>query len=251
MSESQYTPGRFVWRELTTTDVEASRRFYGELLNWKIEKTAMPGMDYFVVHAGDRQVGGMMQMNVPNVPPHWKSYVSVTDVNASVAAAKANGGTVVHGPDDVPGVGTMAMISDPQGAVFSVFKDAKGDAAPATPKLGEFCWEQLNTSDIPAAKAFYTAVAGWTATSFNGMDTFNAGEGPNSGVASFMAPPPGVPSHWLTFAVVDNLGAANDRAARLGGAVMMANIDVPTIGAFSVIRDNVGAHVCLFQPAPR
>ncbi len=250
MSESKYTPGRFVWRELITNDIEASRRFYGELLNWKIDKAnGVPGMDYWEISAGGRKVGGMFQMSQAGVPNFWGSYVSVADVDAAANAAKANGGAVLNGPMEIPNVGRFATLRDPQGAVLNVFKDAKGDQPQGMPKEGEFCWEALNTSDTAAAKSFYTKVVGWQVAPFGpGMEVFATGPGPQDSAASFHQAPPGVPPHWLTHVVVPVLADANARATRLGAKVMMDRIEVPTVGAFSVIQDNVGAIIALFTP---
>lgn len=249
MSESTYSYGRFVWRELCTTDLEAARRFYGELAGWDLRRSDMPDMEYWLAHAGERQVAGFMSL--PRVPPHWNSYVSVPDVDAAVKAATEAGGVVVHGPRDIEGVGRLATLHDPQGAVFSVFHSASGDSPTMDrPKRGEFCWEQLNAADLEGAKAFYAKVAGWQVSSFQGMDTFGVGDGPSNSVASLMAAPPGQPPHWLTFFVVDKVADANARAARLGATVLMERIEVPQVGSFSVLRDPAGAVVCPYEPLP-
>ncbi len=251
MSDKTYTHGMFVWRELITTDLEASRRFYGELLGWKIAKAAtVPGMDYWEASAGDRTVAGMFQMNNPEMPANWGSYLSVPDVDAAAKAATASGGAVLNGPMEIPNVGRMATLRDPQGAIFSVFTSARGDSPLAElPHLGEFCWEQLNTSDVAGAKAFYPAVTGWKVLNgAGGMEVFGPHEGPRGMAASYMTTPPGVPSHWLTYVLAGKLTDANARATRLGARVLMERIEVPTIGAFSVIQDNVGAYLALFEP---
>ncbi len=249
MSESKYTPGRFVWRELTTPDVAASRAFYSELLGWKITKaSAVPGMDYWECAAGDRTVAGMFEMKMEGMPPFWGGYVSVPSVDSAVDAVKQGGGGVLHGPMDIPNVGRVATVRDPQGAVFNVFTDARGDTVrTGLPSLGEFCWEQLNTVDVAGAKAFYPAVTGWQVYPFGAMEVFGVSPDMQGGVASFMATPPGVPSHWLTYVLAGPLTDANARAKRLGAKVMMERIDVPTVGAFSVIQDPQGAIIALFE----
>lgn len=250
MSESKYNFGRFVWRELYTSDLEASRRFYGELAGWRFRKSNMPDMEYWLVDVGDREVAGLFQPK--GVPPHWNCYVSVPDVDAATATASAEGGKVMNGPMSIPGVGRMATLSDPQGAVFSVFKAETGDNLPLRPPLaGEFCWDSLGTTDLAAAKKFYARVAGWESRSFNGMETFALPgvEGMMGSTASAMTAPPGVPAHWLAYIAVPSLADANARVARLGGKLMMENIAVPTIGTFSVVSDNVGATVAFFESA--
>jgi predicted enzyme related to lactoylglutathione lyase len=118
------TPGAFSWNELMTSDPEAALAFYTALLGWGTQKMPMPGGDYHVVKVGDVSVGGVMaipaEAKAGGMPPNWGSYVTVADVDATARKAVELGGRVVHGPQDIPGVGRMAVIVDPQGAAFNV-----------------------------------------------------------------------------------------------------------------------------------
>lgn len=252
MTDTPYRHGQFVWRELMTPDTSASLRFYGEVLGWKSDAVKMPdGTEYNMLKAGETPVGGCMKLDMPNVPPHWIMSVSVADVDATAATAKQAGGVVHVAPMDAGGMGRYAVIADPQGAVLSLWRSNGGDgpprAADTRPGVGEFCWEQLNTNDPKAAGSFYAKVLGWSETPFGGgggMDVFKAGE---AQVASRMQTPPGVPAHWLTYVVVDALQAANARVTKNGGKVMVEKIEIPTVGSISVIQDNVGATLGLFE----
>lgn len=248
MSDTNHTAGRFVWRELYTSDMEAAKRFYGEVAGWRFRDAKMPGMTYWLIDAGEVEVGGMF--NPPGVPSFWNCYVSVDDVDAATRAAAENGAKVLNGPMDVPSVGRMSTITDPQGAVVSLFRSANSQPPKqGRPSAGEFCWEQLNTTDVEGAKAFYTKVVGWSVGSFEGMATFNWSDGPMCSSASVMTAPPGVPAHWVTNIAVPELARANERVKRMGGAVLMDRVEIPKVGAISVVRDNVGATVCLYEPA--
>ena len=118
------TPGAFSWNELMTSDPESALRFYTALLGWTVQKMSMPGMDYHVLKVGDTSVGGVMALpaeaKAGGMPPCWGSYVTVADVDAIARRAAELGGKVVHGPVDIPGVGRMAVIVDPQGAAINV-----------------------------------------------------------------------------------------------------------------------------------
>jgi hypothetical protein len=122
--DAYQTHGAFSWNELMTTDPDAALAFYAALLGWTTQTMAMPGGNYHVVKAGDTSVGGVMAMpaeaKAGGMPPSWGSYVTVADVDATVRRAAELGGKVVHGPHDIPGVGRMAVIVDPQGAALSV-----------------------------------------------------------------------------------------------------------------------------------
>lgn len=114
--------GAFSWCELMTTDVAAAKTFYGELLGWELEDMPMPDGNYTVIKAGGEAMAGMMAMPPPaqDQPPHWGVYVTVPDVDATVAQAQALGGKVLLPPTDIPKVGRFSVLQDPQGAVLSV-----------------------------------------------------------------------------------------------------------------------------------
>ena len=252
MTEPKWTPGHVVWRELMTTDVEATRAFYGELLGWTFSDMPMPGGHgtYTIVQAGERGVAGVMK-NPPDAkfPPYWGSYVSVVDVDASCEAAKKLGGQVMWGPVDMEGVGRMATLMDADGAVISVMRSEKGDEGPGGPPgLGTFCWESLNTANVDKAKTFYGAVCGWkTATGpVPGMTVFAAQD--DTTVVDVSPTQDGVPPCFVTYVVVQSRDAARDKAAKLGAKVLMGDIAVPGVGLIAMVADPTGAVIGLFQP---
>ncbi|HEY5915410.1 MAG TPA: VOC family protein [Verrucomicrobiae bacterium] len=125
------------------------------------------------------------------------------------------------------------------------------------PKIGEFSWNELTTTDAPAAEAFYTELFGWKAEPFNpaGM----ASDGPpyivfktapkGLGVGGMMAcPTPGTPAQWHAYVIVKNVDATLAQAARLGAKVLMPAMDVPEVGRVAMIRDPQGAAIGLHQP---
>lgn len=244
-----YRHGQFVWRELMSTDVEASIRFYSETFGWKTETMKMPdGMDYTMVKAGEAPTGGIMKHPMPGVPAYWSGSVSVDDVDAAAGRASAAGGKVIVPPMDAGGMGRYAGFMDPQGAVVNAWKSNDGDGPGVErPGAGQFCWEQLNTTAPEEALAFYSKVFGWTNKPFGGggdMKVFEAGA---AQVGSVMQNPPGVPAHWLSYVVVDKLTSAYERVKKQGGKVMVERIDIPTVGSIGVIQDNVGAMIGMFE----
>jgi len=135
---AQPAQGGFSWHELATTDVAAALRFYGQLFGW----TKGPGHDmgamgvYQIFQHGGGQVGGMCNVQGPSTAPSWLSYVYVSDASRAVAAAKAGGGRLLHGPMEVPGGSWIAMMMDPQGGAFAVQEAprAASQKPAATPK---------------------------------------------------------------------------------------------------------------------
>ena len=244
---SKTAEGTFIWREIMTPDVAASKRFYGEVFGWKFEDMPMDGFTYTMIKNGETGVGGMASLDMmPGAPPHWIGTVCVADVDASAKLAVEAGGQVMMPPGDIPGYGRFAVIADPQGAALTVMHPSS-DEGPreGMPGLGDFCWEHLNTADMAGSKAFFGRLFGWEASSSPaGMDVFSIH---GKQVVSVTPAPEGAPTHWLTYVVVDQLASARARVVASGGKVMMEEHAVPTIGSFSVVTDNVGATICLFQ----
>ncbi|MDB5096381.1 MAG: Glyoxalase/bleomycin resistance protein/dioxygenase [Cyanobacteria bacterium RYN_339] len=239
-----YTPGAFVWHECYTKDIASSKKFYEELFGWRIEKSPMPDMDYYLVYVGDKQVAGMFQPE--HVMNYWQGYVSVTDVDAAAKAAGANGAKVMMEPTDIPHIGRFSAIQDPQGAVFSLYKSANGDPdGEAMPAPGEPCWDSLNTSDVSAAAAFYQKVVGWTFEANEGGGVFKAGDLMEASVDEAQG---GTPPSWLMHVFVKDLAEARAKAEKLGAKTLMAEIDTGEWGKFGVIQDPNGAVLSLFQP---
>ncbi len=128
--------GGFSWHELATTDVAAAVRFYGTLFGW----TKGRGHDmgalgvYQIFEHGGQQVGGMANVQGPSTAPSWLSYVHVADSGKAVAAAKAAGGRLLHGPMEVPGGSWIALMMDPQGGAFAVQEAPRTGQKPAAAK---------------------------------------------------------------------------------------------------------------------
>ncbi len=118
---SMAQPGRVSWNELVTTNAAAAKKFYTGLFGWKTEKS---GGDYTLFKQGRAMVGGMMKCPPSGAPAHWLAYVTVSNVDASAAKARKMGGKVVAPPFDVPEVGRIAVVLDPQGAAIGLFKPA-------------------------------------------------------------------------------------------------------------------------------
>jgi uncharacterized protein len=119
------THGAFSWSELMTSDPAAAGKFYGSLFGWKIETSDMGSGPYHVVKVGDTSVGGIMGKppGVPaEMPSMWGCYVTVSQLDETLAAVERLGGAILMPPMDIKGVGRMAVIRDPQGAALSVIQ---------------------------------------------------------------------------------------------------------------------------------
>jgi predicted enzyme related to lactoylglutathione lyase len=257
MSERKPLPGKFVWFELVTSDARKAQAFYAEVLGWKVHQWPMGAQSYEMILTGDTpdtMIGGYASPRTAGERARWISTVSVENVDAGAAAATANGGKVVDQPQDVPGVGRMARIVDPQGAELSVLKSATGDKPDGAASAGQFFWNELHTSDAAGAVAFYQKVVGFSARPVEMVpgDTYHilSRDGVDRGGASdhLMA---GVSPHWLPYVYVDDVDATLTRATRQGARLPMKAEEIPGIGRFGVLEDPAGAILAVMKPIPR
>ena len=124
MDSSPRLQGIPVWHEIITADAERARRFYTELLGWREQPWPMGAAGVYLMFAvGERPVCGVDDKSaVPGEPSRWVTHFSVADVDATVAATAAAGGHTLAEPSDVPEVGRFAVLDDPQGAMFALYK---------------------------------------------------------------------------------------------------------------------------------
>lgn len=242
--------GKFVWRELMTTDVDAAMRYYGEVAGWKFNPVEMsPGFVYTLVMAGEREVGGMMKIpEGESFPAHWASMVVVADADAATERARSKGAKILAGPMTAEGIGRWSVVMDAQGAVFTLYCPAtEGKDIPEL-SPGDFCWEHLATTDPESAKNFYTHVTGWSVGQRHGEDFFKvSGDSDHAHIASVAKAPENTTAQWLTFVFTDDLDAVNTRVKRYGGEVIVSRVEVPQSGFYSLTRDPQGAAVCFYE----
>ena len=233
-----------------TTDVERGKTFYGQLFGWKFEQVGEQGA--WRIRSYDRTLG-MIWPRTPGDtdPPCWMAYVSVPDVDAAAKVATENGGKVVHGPTEFPGVGRFAAVLDSDGAMFLPFKASEGDQELRAPKTLEFCWETLVTKDEARAKEFYAKVCGWQPMAFGPSTTVFSVDGTAHTQVADIQKAATLPPMWLSYVSVKNVETTRANVEKFGGKVNVPLIDVPTVGRISLVSDPLGAQFGLFQPTPR
>jgi uncharacterized protein len=251
MSErTEYAPGTPSWTDLATPDLAASQQFYGALFGWDFESqdTGSPENPYVMARQRGKDIAGMMtlspDMQAGGMPPVWSTYVTVTDVEASTAKAKELGGAVLSGPMDVMDAGRMSVLADPPGAVFCIWEPKASIGAQLVNEPFSMSWNELVSTDLDAAKAFYAGLFGWngqTQEMEGGMQytVWLLGEG---GVGGAMDPPmPGMPSFWGVYFAVEDCDATVAKAKELGASVVSGPMDIPEIGRFATMSDPQGA----------
>jgi predicted enzyme related to lactoylglutathione lyase len=248
-------PSGFIWYELLTNDVDAAARFYGDVVGWGSRDSGTPGMDYRMWSIDGEMIGGLMAIPAPakGMPPMWAGYLNVEDVDASVARIKAAGGATMMPPTDIPGVGRIAMVADPQGASFYVMTPiGEGMSTSFAPgRRGHAQWNELHTTDWEAALAFYAREFGWSKSSIFDMGAMgsylllNNGGAPIGGMFNSPAPKP----MWLPYFNVEGVDAAKARVEAAGGKIDIGPVQVPDQTWIIQGRDPQGAIFALVSGA--
>jgi uncharacterized protein len=254
------TRGLFVWHDLLTSDLEAAKRFYGEVAGWKATK--WPEGDYQLFNLGSEQVAGLMPLpeasRKAGVSAFWMGHVATDDVDATAKKANALGGVVHTPPQDIPTVGRFAVLMDPQGAMFAVFKPIGAQAPPSRQGPGRFSWAELNTTDGQQSWKFYSELFGWKKTSSMDMgeglgEYFKFGQDPQTSIGgmSNAATMMNTPPHWLHYVNVPNADEMAQRIPKLGGKVLNGPMDIPGGDRIAQCIDSQGALFAIFSPGKK
>jgi hypothetical protein len=253
-------PGSFCWVELATTDQNAAKAFYASLFGWAASDFPMgPGDFYTMFKLEDRDVAAGYTMRKDEqqlgVPPHWNLYIAVENADAAAARASELGGKVLAPPFDVFDAGRMVVIQDPTGAIFHAWQPLRHRGIGISNVHGAFCWADLNTGDVAAARAFYSGLLGWKIEPGekdpSGYLHISNGEHMIGGVPSAEQVPPNTPPHWLLYFEVADCDASTAKATELGARALMPPMSLEGVGRFAVIADPQGAVFALFTPARR
>jgi predicted enzyme related to lactoylglutathione lyase len=243
--------GKFVWYDLITDDAEVARRFYGGLFGWTFETTEGPlGDEYVLVRDDGVYIGGIVTRADPSDGTEfsrWFPYVSVADVDASADRARSAGGQVVVAPLDVR-LGRVAAIVDPEGAAIGLARSDIGDPDDTTTVggPGRVVWTELLADDEATAASFYEAVVGYNAGAVErrgGQYTLLRAGGVDR--AGILSNPTDWEPQWLTYFGVEDPAAAAERAATLGGQVLLEPTPEVREGTMALVTDPTGAVLAL------
>jgi uncharacterized protein len=247
--------GRYLWYDLMTPDTDAAVAFYSTVVGWATTPfTPVPDQPSYTMwtNAAGEPMGGTMtlpaEQTAAGVPAHWIAYVGTPDVDAAVAEAVALGGKTHLAPTDVPTVGRVAVLADPQGAVFALYTPANAvGPMPAVPGVGNVSWHELYTTDLDAAFAFYQRLFGWAEASSMDMGPEHGrylmyGRGGEHMYGGMMKRPSDqMPPIWTPYFRVPDVDAAVAAVRANGGQVLNGPMEVPGGDRVAQCIDPAGA----------
>ncbi|MBV9605901.1 MAG: VOC family protein [Solirubrobacterales bacterium] len=275
----RYIPGVPCWIDTNQPDAEAAVAFYRGLFGWEIEDAMPPASEqhYFMARIRGDDVAGISPIaEGVSRSAGWDTYIWVQSVDDTAAKVTDAGGQIVIEPTDVMEAGRTAVFSDPEGAVFCVWEPGQHRGAQVVNEPGSLNFNNLNTHDAAAAKAFYGAVFGWGTMPMGGgaeawtlpgygdhLELLNPGTrermasmGAPAGfedVVATLTPLPDhdrdVPAHWSVTFAVEDADATASRARDLGGQVIAGPFDAPWV-RMAVISDPQGATFIASQFVP-
>ncbi len=252
--------GSHVWYELMTPDPEGAKAFYEAVVpGWAIGER-MGDMDYRMIGRSDGgNAGGVLrltdEMRQHGARPIWLGYIGADDVDSTVARVEAKSGKVLMPAWDIPEVGRIAMVADPQGSPFYVMKPIPpaGDEKKASDVFSRteeqrIGWNELNTPDAAAARKFYGELFGWTSDEFMPMGElgeyrFFAHQGSTIGALSGCVA--GAPAGWRYYIRVPSISKSAEAVKAGGGTIAMGPHEVPTGDHIIIGHDPQGAEFAL------
>ncbi|MBK9088196.1 MAG: VOC family protein [Holophagales bacterium] len=245
-------PGKFVWHDLLTTDSPAVEKFYAGLFGWTFEAQKGRENPYKAIRLAGVPIGGIVDVSAmkADAPSStWLNYVSVADVDKTVAAMRSRNCKVLREPGPVGSNARAAVVVDPQGAILGLAKIAKGDPpdADVVPE-GSFLWMEYVAEDAAGAITFYKDALGYTAERIDGgaaveYYALKAGDKPRAGL--YPRPWKEVRSNWLPYVRVADAAAAAKKAESLGGRILLAPKPEVRNGTLAIVTDPSGAALAL------
>ena len=244
-----YEPGTFCWVDLSTSDSEGAKVFYGGLFGWEFRDDEIPGGVYAMRDGKGDAVAAIVQQE--EHPPHWNNYVSVTSADETVAKARQLGARIIEEPFDAMGFGRMALLADPDGAMLCVWEPRTHIGAGRVNDVGCMGWNELQTRDPESSGSFYSGLFGWETEPIEQDEklvyTTVKNKGTQNGGFMPMTEQHGdAPAFWLPYFTVASCGDAIEKVGVFGGALLAGPLDLPA-GRIAVLADPQGAAFAIFE----
>lgn len=248
--------GQFCWLELTASDWQQAKSFYCDLFNWRADDEDIGGgMYYTKMYCNDTVVAAMFQrmpeQEEQGVMTNWLTYIAVDNVDDTLAVAEPLGATVIAGPHNVMDAGRMAVLQEPNGAVFAIWQANQHAGIQLRDVEGALCWSELATLNREDSKAFYHQILGWDFDDKEMMGItyteLKVGNHQEGGMLEMTEEWGDTPPHWMNYFAVDDCEKMANKAQELGAIICVPPTDIPDVGRFSVINDPQGATFSIIE----
>jgi len=247
-------PGKIIWADIFTANVEQTISFYTEMFGWTVEEFESEGNKYhFFINNGKPVAGIVPQLSVSNKSNNavWINHISTPDISEAANKASEQGAKVLFPPTLFGSRGIDSIISDPQGALIGMLESSSGDPVDTQAVLGDWVWAQLFSSDLEKTAEFYTSVFGYEleqASHIDNKDTYMLISN-NKARAGLAQLPADVTqrSRWVGFVSVDEINTVLVKAKEMGAKIIFSpNKDVFN-GRIAIIADTNGALIGLLS----
>lgn len=248
---THFPPGTWCWMDHQSRNRDVAEVFYTEVLPWNARRQDVGGgFEYSMLDVAGNAVGGMWQQGdeVPaDAPSRWQMHLATDDLDATCERVVMLGGTVVMEPHDVMGLGHMALVLDPTGAVTGFWQAATFPGFGVTAAVGSLAWCDLRTTDVDAARDFYCGLVGWTAEEIGGGPdmryvVFNLNGEPVAGLG-----PDQRPTGWTPYIAVLDVDAVIAESVVRGADLVFGPEDTP-YGRLAALVDPAGVPFNLIRP---
>lgn len=239
------TQGSFVWYELWTRDPPGALSRYARVLGWRRESMTLAGDEYpMLAHEGVLQVGVLPSDGSKPVHRGWLGYMQVDDVDASAGRVARLGGAIVQPPYDLPEVGASAIVRDPHGAAFGLFRPR--DPAPASTCVH---WHELLSPQPEASLRFYCEAFGYRGQTMQMPDgPYHVLANEAGGHGGIMAVASGLTPGWVPYLRVGGCDRVTSELAAEGMRAAVGPLDLEGIGRVAVMVDGGGEQVGVIEP---
>ena len=245
-----HLPGKFEWADLFTDNPEGEAKFYTQLFGWTSTTTTRKGHIYILVSNGSEPIAGVVPSSVrhsEDTVPRWVGFAATEDINKAIQSLNKAGGKTLAKPRVVKDRGTLAIAQDAEGSVFGLIQSSSGDVPDYQPAAGELAWAELFSENPQTAADFYSKTLQYQSSPDPAHThathlILGNGEFARAGISS--SPPwEGGKSDWLLFFCVADAHATANKAAQLGGTVLVSPHESKHGGQVAVIADPLG---CVF-----
>ncbi|WP_225095217.1 VOC family protein [Streptomyces sp. CoH27] len=259
MLTTRFVDGAPDWIDVTTSDIDGARSFYGGLFGWEFRSAGPDAGGYGFFQLGGRTVAGCGPGGPEQGPPTWTVYFQSADADAMAKAAEQAHGSVLLQPVDVMGQGHMAVLADQAGAPFGIWQPGRTTGVDVANEPGSLCWVELYTPDVAAGAAFYHKLLGLETSSvpfpgglYTCVSPAHADEDTMFGGIMPLSEAPGAAAdhpHWLPYFEVTDTDATADKTRELGGTIRMPATTLEGVGRMAHLTDPYGAHFAVIRSA--